>query len=54
MLSGTVLFLVAVLRGLERYRWPTALVIAAGVAAFNYLVFTYWLGVQFPVGPLGF
>jgi putative tricarboxylic transport membrane protein len=54
MLLGTVLFLIAVLRGLEGYRWPTALAIAVGVAAFNYLVFTYWLGVQFPVGPLGF
>jgi hypothetical protein len=54
MLLGTVLFLVAVLRGIEGYRWPAALAIASAVAAFNYLVFTYWLRVQFPVGVLGF
>jgi putative tricarboxylic transport membrane protein len=51
---GTVLFLLAVLRGVERYRWPVAAAVAVGVAGFNYLVFTYWLRVQFPVGPLGF
>lgn len=54
MLLGTVLFLIAVLRGIEGYRWPVAVAIAVAVAAFNYLVFTYWLRVQFPVGPFGF
>jgi putative tricarboxylic transport membrane protein len=54
MLLGTVMFLITVLRGIERYRWPTAVGIALAVAGFNYLVFTYWLHVQFPVSPLGF
>jgi hypothetical protein len=54
MLLGTVLFLVVLLRGLEGYRWPVAAAIALGTAAVNYLVFTYWLRVPFPVGPLGF
>jgi hypothetical protein len=54
MLLGTVLFLVAVLRGIEGYRWPVAVAIAVAVAALNYLVFTYWLRVPFPVGLLGF
>lgn len=54
MVLGTVLFLIVVLRGIERYGWPGAVTIAAGVAAFNYLVFAYWLRVQFPTGPLGF
>lgn len=54
MVLGTVLFLIAVLRGIERYRWRSAGAIALAVAAFNYLVFTYWLRVQFPLGPLGF
>ena len=32
----------------------TVLAISLGAAAFNYLVFTYWLRVPFPVGVLGF
>lgn len=54
MILGTVLFLVVVLRLIEGYRWRTALAIAVGTAAANYLVFTYWLAVPFPVSPLGF
>jgi putative tricarboxylic transport membrane protein len=54
MILGTVLFLVAVLRGIEGYRWPTSLGIAIGTAVLNYLVFTYWLRVPFPIGFLGF
>ena len=54
MVVGTVLFLVVILRLVEGIRWRTTLAIAIGAAAFNYLVFTYWLRVPFPVGVLGF
>jgi Tripartite tricarboxylate transporter TctB family len=53
MLLGTALFLLAVLRGVERHTWPRALAIAVGVALLNYLVFAHWLNVPFPVGVLG-
>jgi hypothetical protein len=54
MVLGCALFLVALLRLVERHSWPQTLGVAAGAAAANYLVFTYWLKVPFPVGPLGF
>ena len=54
MAVGTVLFLVVILRFVEGLRWRSTLAIALGTAAFNYLVFTYWLRVPFPVGVLGF
>lgn len=54
MILGSGLFLVGILRFLERYPWWETLGIAAGVAVLNYVVFTYWLRVPFPVGVLGF
>jgi putative tricarboxylic transport membrane protein len=54
MAVGTVLFLVAILRLVEGIAWRSTLAIAIGAAVFNYLVFTYWLRVPFPVGVLGF
>ena len=54
MALGTVLFLVALLRFLEGHRWVVTLGVAAGTALVNWLVFTYWLGVPFPAGVLGF
>jgi hypothetical protein len=54
MIVGTALFLVGVLRFLERYPWRHAIAIAAGTAVANYLVFAYWLRVPFPVSVLGF
>ena len=54
MLVGTVLFMIVIVRGLDRHPWPRTLAVAAGVAAFNYLVFTFWLRVPFPEGLLGF
>lgn len=53
MLLGTALFLLAVLRGVERHAWSSALAIAVGIAILNYLVFAYWLRVPLPVGVLG-
>jgi putative tricarboxylic transport membrane protein len=54
MVVGTVLFLVAILRFVERMRWRSTLAIAVGTAAVNYLIFTHWLRVPFPLGVLGF
>lgn len=54
MILGTALFMVGILRFLEGYPWGHTLGIAVGIAALNYIVFTYWLQVPFPVGVLGF
>jgi hypothetical protein len=53
MIVGTALFLVFVLRVVERYRWTTVVGVAVAAAAANYLVFTHWLRVPFPTGVLG-
>ena len=54
MTLGTALFLVAILRFLEGHGWITTLGVAIGAAGANWLVFTHWLRVPFPVGVLGF
>ncbi|HSE95561.1 MAG TPA: tripartite tricarboxylate transporter TctB family protein [Methylomirabilota bacterium] len=54
MTLGAALFLVGILRFLEAYSWFATVAIAIGTAVTNYLVFTYWLRVPFPVGVLGF
>jgi hypothetical protein len=54
MMLGTALFLVVVLRLLDRIPWPLTLTVAVLTTAVNYLVFSYWLRVPFPVGVLGF
>lgn len=54
MTLGTALFLVVLLRLLDRGSWPVAVSVAALTAGLNYLVFTHWLRVPFPVGVLGF
>ena len=54
MLAGTVVFLLVLLRRLDRQPWPLSVAVALAVAGFNYLVFTYWLLVPMPVGVLGF
>jgi hypothetical protein len=53
MTLGTVLFLVVLLRFLEGHGWVTTLGVAVGTAVANWLVFSYWLRVPFPVGVLG-
>jgi hypothetical protein len=53
MALSTALFIVVLLRLLERHRWPLSVAVAVGVTGVNYLVFTYWLKVPFPVGVFG-
>jgi hypothetical protein len=53
MVLGSALFLLGILRFLERYPWSYALGIAVVVAAVNYAIFTYWLQVPFPKSVLG-
>ncbi|MEO7338700.1 MAG: tripartite tricarboxylate transporter TctB family protein [Caldimonas sp.] len=54
MVLGTVLFMIVLVRFLDRHPWPLTLAVALGVAAFNFMVFTFWLRVPLPVGMLGF
>ena len=54
MVLGTVLFLITLMRWLDRLPWPTTLSVALAVAAANHLIFAYWLKVPMPVGVLGF
>ena len=53
MILGTALFLVVLMRALDRTPWRLTLSVAAAIASLNYLVFTYWLRVPFPVSVLG-
>ena len=54
MTIATVLFLLVVMRVLDRQRWPLTIAVALAVAGLNYLVFARWLHVPLPVGPFGF
>lgn len=53
MILGTALFLVILMRVLDRTAWPLTLSVAVATAGLNYLVFTYWLRVPFPVSVFG-
>jgi high-affinity Fe2+/Pb2+ permease len=53
MILGTALFLIVLMRVLDRNPWPLTLSVAAATAGLIYLVFTYWLRVPFPVSVLG-
>ncbi len=53
MILGTALFLIVVMRILDRNPWPLTLAVAAATAGLNYLIFTYWLRVPFPVSVFG-
>jgi hypothetical protein len=53
MILGTALFLVFVLRVVEKCRWKTVVGVALAAATLNYLIFTRWLQVPFPAGVLG-
>jgi putative tricarboxylic transport membrane protein len=54
MAATTVLFLVGILRLLERHSWPASVAIALATAVVNWAVFAWWLQVPFPTGVLGF
>ena len=54
MILGTALFLVVLMRVLDRTAWPLTLTVAVVTAGINYLVFTYWLKVPFPLSVFGF
>ena len=54
MTIATAIFLVVLVRWPDRMPWPTAIAVAIGVAALNYLVFVRWLHVPLPEGPFGF
>jgi hypothetical protein len=53
MTVGTVLFLVVLMRFLDRQSWPLTIAVALVVAALNHLVFARWLHVPLPTGPFG-
>ena len=54
MVVATVLFLVALMRVLDRCGWPLTLGVALATAGSIYVVFSRWLKVPLPTGMLGF
>ena len=54
MTLATFLFLVGILRFLERHSWVATVGVALATSAVNWLVFIRWLNVPFPIGILGF
>jgi hypothetical protein len=54
MTVGTAVFLVVLVRFLDRQPWPLTIAVAIAVAGLNFVVFTRWLRVPMPVGMFGF
>jgi putative tricarboxylic transport membrane protein len=54
MVLATVLFLIVLMRFLDRCAWPLTLAVALATAAFIDLVFARWLRVPLPTGMFGF
>ncbi len=54
MVLCTVFFIATLMRRLGPHPWPITLAVALAMAGFNFLVFTFWLRVPFPVGVFGF
>ena len=52
-LPVTFIFTACFLRFIEPQRWPVVLGLGGGIAVVSYLIFQYWLKVQFPTGILG-
>ena len=53
MVLGTLLFLIALMRFLDRTPWPLTLSVALAVAGVNFVIFTRWLKVPMPIGVFG-
>jgi putative tricarboxylic transport membrane protein len=53
-LLTTFLFLVVLLRAVERRPWISSVTLAAATAVASHVVFKVWLAVQLPAGPWGF
>ena len=53
MILGTALFLVVLLRVLDRVSWPLTVSVATATSGLIYLIFSYWLKVPFPVSVIG-
>jgi MFS family permease len=51
-LAGTAALVLGMVRLLGRYSWPVSLALAAGLALAAHLVFSVWLGMPLPEGPL--
>ena len=54
MTLATFLVLIGLLRFLEGHTWVATVGVAVAASAANWLVFTHWLHVPFPIGVLGF
>ena len=54
MVVATVLFLIVLMRVLDRCGWPLTLAVALATAGSIYVVFGRWLKVPLPTGVLGF
>lgn len=52
-LPGTALFVLVLVRFMGTFSWPAAIALAAAVAFAAHAVFTRWLGMPLPSGPLG-
>jgi putative tricarboxylic transport membrane protein len=53
-LLTTLLFLVVLLRAVERRSWLSTVTVAAATAVASHVVFKVWLDIQLPAGPWGF
>jgi putative tricarboxylic transport membrane protein len=52
-LLTTLIFLVFLFRIKEKERWVMPLVLSVATVVVSYLIFSVWLQLQFPKGPLG-
>jgi putative tricarboxylic transport membrane protein len=53
-LTTTFIFLVVLFKIKEKKRWVIPLVLSLSTVVVSYLIFSVWLRLEFPKGPLGF